>query len=1200
MIRALTVVGIFCFAAVGYAQFNVCGDTNLPGNYVTHVTTPSATDARITGKNANQRAFLSTNAPPRNQLVVFFPGTGGVPASFDNFCQNAANLGFHALALTYDNDVSLGDFCGTDPDLDCYFKVRMEFLTGLNTTTKTNITRANSIEFRLAAFLNYLHTNYPSENWGQYLTASNQFWTNVLAWNKFLLAGHSQGSGYAAFIAKLREVQRVVTFAGGDFSGLHQQAATWNFLPSATPTDRWFGFTHYKDAGEFDRGQQIPNWEAQDFVRFGPMVDLATKPAPYDYTHTFTSTLEPCPNVFGNIEYHGAPVNDPPQVRDTNGNSFYQGVWTHMLVGPTTPPALSVVIADSVRDFSNGQASNDWQYGYWNRSADINGIYTFNDFLLLPTYSNTLYAIPGWILSNDLQVAIWSTGARPHFVNTNDCCTNHPAGPEVWPVRRWTSTVSGPVTIAGSLSKWDSAGGDGVTGVIKVNGNTVWSAFLEGTNIFGTNFSFGLNLAMNSAVDFMVSPGTDANHDGTRFTAQILGGPLPGSCAMPLVYSRLLSTNEMELRWETCTNFAYQVEQTDRFHEWKPASPPLAAAPGGGWVTNVVAVSTNPTPYRFYRVRVIELTNSVVPQAPGVYPDLYLTHAGIVRHYRLNIPTNYNPSIPMPLALIIHGHDQTADEFAGNQPELAQLAAVNGVILAYPDGTLSQRGTGWNTVDPTPDNPVDDVGFLLALIDSLDGTLNIDRKRVYAGGFSNGGQMVHFLGARTTNVFAAFASIGSAIGGDRGNGTIEYIDPPTQPAPMLIINATNDCKRPYWGGVNEDGSLQAPSYDAVIHWTNANLCAPSPVKTTNVLRTNHVVRVFASCAGPNPPFNAVVTNYVTREHYQTTCTPGTEVLFITTTDGGHSWPETSDNVGVSASREVMEFFLRHCRCDAVGASNAFVAPTAPGNYNLSLCDQNYWRTLRMQIPTGYNPAVATPLVFTMHGGGQTMQEFASAHPALFSKCDSEGVILVLPAALEHPATRETLWHNKPFDYVADDRYFLTNLIEQLDATLNLERRRIYACGFSSGGSFSHYFAATMPGVLAAIGPVCTQTGWNDPVTGAILAPPAPLEPLPVMMVRGGSDSKRPYNGGLNIDNVLCRSAADDVNYWTNGNMCASSFTSNTTANVTTYRYTACAPGTEVILVRVGGMPHIWPDASDGFTFDANVTVINFLLRFTRP
>ena len=41
------------------------------------------------------------------------------------------------------------------------------------------------------------------------------------------------------------------------------------------------------------------------------------------------------------------------------------------------------------------------------------------------------------------------------------------------------------------------------------------------------------------------------------------------------------------------------------------------------------------------------------------------------------------------------------------------------------------------------------------------------------------------------------------------------------------------------------------------------------------------------------------------------CAPGTEVVFVTLTDGGHLWPDSGDNVGFDANYAVIEFFKRH-------------------------------------------------------------------------------------------------------------------------------------------------------------------------------------------------------------------------------------------------------------------------------------------------
>ena len=562
--------------------------------------------------------------------------------------------------------------------------------------------------------------------------------------------------------------------------------------------------------------------------------------------------------------------------------------------------------------------------------------------------------------------------------------------------------------------------------------------------------------------------------------------------------------------------------------------------------------------------------------------------------YRLMIPTNYNPAVVSPLALILHGHTQTANSFAAQHPALSLHAQANGLILVLPDSTDDERGTGWNNTDPPPGAyAVNDVSYLLALIDHLDATLALDRKRLYAGGFSSGGVMTHYLGARTTNVFAALASIEASIGSDKGTGVIVTNPPAAGPMPMLILNCTNSCTRPYYGGPADEGVIVTAAIDAAYYWTNANRCAPLPAMSTNYFVTNNgTINRFAACPPNGLGPMALVTNLVIREHYQTTCAPGTEVLFVTLTDGGHTWPDADDNLGFDASREVLDFFLRHCRCDAPGAVESRVLPTAPGRYDLPLCDQGYSRSFRLQIPAGYNPAVAAPLVFVFHGGGQTAAGFSALHPDLFTKCNAEGMILVLPQALVHPVAGKTLWSEKPFDVVTDDVAFVTNVLERIDAALNVDRRRVYATGFSSGGDFSHWIGSSTTGLLAAIAPVCASTGWQDRQTGSLVVPPPPLEPMAVLMVRGGVDPTRPFNGS-----ATAFSAQADTDYWVSGSGCAPPpvFTSN--AALARWQYTPCAGTTEVILIRVNALGHSWPD---GGAYNANVEIMDFLLQHARP
>jgi polyhydroxybutyrate depolymerase len=315
-------------------------------------------------------------------------------------------------------------------------------------------------------------------------------------------------------------------------------------------------------------------------------------------------------------------------------------------------------------------------------------------------------------------------------------------------------------------------------------------------------------------------------------------------------------------------------------------------------------------------------------------------------------------------------------------------------------------------------------------------------------------------------------------------------------------------------------------------------------------------------------------------------------------DGGHPLDRSaSDNVGFDANNEVISFFLRHCRCDATGATNNLVVPTAPGLYDRAFCDQGYWRKFRLRIPASYTGANATDLIFALHGGDETMPDFAANAPGLFTKCNLEGVFLCLPEATKNPETGGTLWNNKPVNVVVDDRAFLTNLLEQLDTTLNIERRRVYLCGFSNGGRMGFWMSATWTNVLAAIGVVGSMTGWNDRTNGALVAPPAPLEPVPVHMTRGTMDNRVTFDGSPNNAGQLCFSAWDDLAYWVSGSGCVGVPVTNVVGVTTNIVYAPCAGTAEVQFDAVGGLTHQWPESP---TYNASIRVVDFLLRFTRP
>ena len=287
-------------------------------------------------------------------------------------------------------------------------------------------------------------------------------------------------------------------------------------------------------------------------------------------------------------------------------------------------------------------------------------------------------------------------------------------------------------------------------------------------------------------------------------------------------------SNQVQLTWLASSNYSQMLLHSTNLAApgaWtellRPYPAPLTNTP----TTNVLATAR---PADFFRLQLDTLTNTPVPVTPGQHLGLKLTSGRLTRTYQLFIPTNYNPTnsyAASPLALILHGGGQSADIFANLHPALFTVAQSNNIILALPDATLRDDRQVWAVSPLRPyEADIDDVQFLLDLVAVLGCELNIDPTRVYAGGFSSGGQMAHQLGARTTNTFAALAAVGSVIAEAQGTNALYWPPLPIETLPILIVNATNDCIRPYFGGTNSEGALQASVRDAVLFWVTNSGC----------------------------------------------------------------------------------------------------------------------------------------------------------------------------------------------------------------------------------------------------------------------------------------------------------------------------------------------------------------------------------------
>ncbi|MEV1014872.1 PHB depolymerase family esterase [Micromonospora sp. NPDC049801] len=174
-----------------------------------------------------------------------------------------------------------------------------------------------------------------------------------------------------------------------------------------------------------------------------------------------------------------------------------------------------------------------------------------------------------------------------------------------------------------------------------------------------------------------------------------------------------------------------------------------------------------------------------------------ITVNGTRRTYEIIGSADGNPG--RSLVLVFHGSKQTGAKhrkFIGRAYDA--LAETGAAVVIYLDG---HKGN-WNDARressfPARTDNSDDVGFVRALIEKVALSHDIDPARVYAIGYSNGGQMVIRL-AHETPVLIAGAAVIAATMPAPENFLLGDASP--APMPVLLINGTKDRIVPYAGG----------------------------------------------------------------------------------------------------------------------------------------------------------------------------------------------------------------------------------------------------------------------------------------------------------------------------------------------------------------------------------------------------------------
>jgi polyhydroxybutyrate depolymerase len=274
-----------------------------------------------------------------------------------------------------------------------------------------------------------------------------------------------------------------------------------------------------------------------------------------------------------------------------------------------------------------------------------------------------------------------------------------------------------------------------------------------------------------------------------------------------------------------------------------------------------------------------------------------ITFGGKAHDYILHVPTKYTSGQPTSLVISLHGYTFQPSTYM-NVDNLWQTADTAGFLIVYPHGTNNSWNSGPYCCG---NNTNDDVGLMLALIDTLAAHYSVDRDRVYAVGCSNGSMMANRLAAEKANVFAAVVGVAGPLALSATDAELK----PSRPVSVMDFHSLTDMGVPYNGGFG--GGAPAETL-AMAKWASANGCDIGPTVTQ-------------------------YNNKTTVKTWKKTNAP-VEVILYTTQDGQHGWPPTY----VPTNTIIWAFFQKHSLKEGAAA----VSPRLVANGSLRRVRNEYY------------------------------------------------------------------------------------------------------------------------------------------------------------------------------------------------------------------------------------------------------------------
>lgn len=250
------------------------------------------------------------------------------------------------------------------------------------------------------------------------------------------------------------------------------------------------------------------------------------------------------------------------------------------------------------------------------------------------------------------------------------------------------------------------------------------------------------------------------------------------------------------------------------------------------------------------------------------------------------------------------------------------------------------------------------------------------------------------------------------------------------------------------------------------------------------------------------------------------------------------------------------------------------------------------RRALVHLPAGDNGKTALPLVLMFHGNGGSPEAIAM-ESGWVAKSDLEKFIVVFPEGSRPDMTQppkfgsnNPAWNDGSGRFHAGaqnigDVTFIAALLDHLETKFAVDKRRVFASGFSNGASMTFRVGLELSERIAAIAPV----------SGALwISEPKIARPISLFYITGTADPINPMEGGApkmasgsgfkGVPEKAKPRVSENIAQWVKMLGCKAEAKPITTSieGITSVRYEGGRDATEVIFTTIEGHGHIWPGA----------------------